>query len=243
MMLGRVLRTLGHAASAGPSPDVPATPTLSVADAEDGTGATATVSGSTAGTTNTVYYRTPTGATWQTGGSRTGDGTVTLALTPDDIRAHEAYVASQSAGGTASSPPVRFWATSATGAASRSLRRARIRDAAASAHLRQASDWGREVTWYSYAGATAYTLQAVVTSSGGREIGLRRPGDLDAESLTLEIARQGGWPPDRGRPGAYLVIDGDVWPVDRLAPVEQSFAWAAIFEVSCSRDAEPERDI
>ena len=53
--------------------------TLSIADNGDGTGATATISGSDAAT-NTVYYQVPGSGTWLSGGTRTGDGTVTLSL-------------------------------------------------------------------------------------------------------------------------------------------------------------------
>lgn len=56
--------------------------TLTITDALDGTGGTATVSGSAVGSSNTLY-RTPwTGAagaqSWTASGSRTGDGTITL---------------------------------------------------------------------------------------------------------------------------------------------------------------------
>jgi hypothetical protein len=63
-------------------------PTLAVADAADGTGGTATVTGSTAGTTNTLWawpYPTSTGSlTRTTVGSRTGDGTIDIVV-PDDL--------------------------------------------------------------------------------------------------------------------------------------------------------------
>ena len=59
-----------------------AIPTLTVVDHADGSGATATVEGSTAGSTNEVFAQAVDGqlgtATWTSYGSRTGDGTVTL---------------------------------------------------------------------------------------------------------------------------------------------------------------------
>lgn len=61
----------------------PSTPTLSVADDGDGS-ATVTVAGSSAGSTNTVYYATWDGTagplgSWTSGGNRTGDGTISVA--------------------------------------------------------------------------------------------------------------------------------------------------------------------
>lgn len=62
----------------------PNTPTLTVADNGDGTGAVATVAASSAGSTNTVYTAPWSTAgnnlTWTAATSRTGDGTVALAL-------------------------------------------------------------------------------------------------------------------------------------------------------------------
>lgn len=53
--------------------------TLSVSDNADGTGGVATISGSQGGTV-TVYSLSQFGTTWTSRGTRTGDGTVTLAL-------------------------------------------------------------------------------------------------------------------------------------------------------------------
>lgn len=62
----------------------PSTPALTLADKGDGTGATATIMGSDPGTTNTVYgFQQPctAGSLGATAlGSRTGDGTINLAL-------------------------------------------------------------------------------------------------------------------------------------------------------------------
>ena len=57
---------------------------LTITDARDGTGGTATISGSDAGTTNRLYAASfaggPIGSpTWTLVGSRTGDGTITVA--------------------------------------------------------------------------------------------------------------------------------------------------------------------
>ena len=76
-----------------------AVPTLSLTDLADGTGATATISGSTAGTTNAVYTSRWLGgfvnAAFASAGSRSGDGTLALSL-PNGY--HWAYVLSTKAG-------------------------------------------------------------------------------------------------------------------------------------------------
>lgn len=59
------------------------TPTLSITDAGTGVAATATISGSTLGTTNTIKAQAVAdrgNTTWVTLGSRSGDGTVALTL-------------------------------------------------------------------------------------------------------------------------------------------------------------------
>lgn len=78
----------------------PATPTLSVRDNADGTGATATITGSTAGSANAVdTVRIGTGGTlvW-TSHNRTGDGTLALPLANGQ---YLAIVSSSLAGATA----------------------------------------------------------------------------------------------------------------------------------------------
>lgn len=64
------------------------TPTVTCADDRDGTGSTATVAGSTAGTTNTVQYRSVAFAfdgtdTWVSGGNVSGDGVISNVLPSD----------------------------------------------------------------------------------------------------------------------------------------------------------------
>ncbi len=76
-------RTFGNNTGAvGGSP--PAVPVLAATDNGNGTGAVATISGSTAGTANTVYAQFVNGelgtSTWTSYGSRIGDGTVSLSL-------------------------------------------------------------------------------------------------------------------------------------------------------------------
>ncbi|MFA6245188.1 MAG: hypothetical protein WC655_29865, partial [Candidatus Hydrogenedentales bacterium] len=72
------------------------TPTLTWADTGDGTGGTATVAGSYAASTNTIYYASYAGdsetMTWTSAGSRTGDGTVAVSLASGHylLRCHSA---------------------------------------------------------------------------------------------------------------------------------------------------------
>lgn len=76
-------RVIGAIQPAPPTNAPPNTPTLTVADNGNGTGATATISGSSAGSSNTVEVSKigVDGALTQTAfGPRTGDGTVALSL-------------------------------------------------------------------------------------------------------------------------------------------------------------------
>ena len=57
----------------------PSTPTITFVDTGDGTGGVITVAGSDVGTTNQLYYFD--GATFQTGNSRTSDGTINFDMT------------------------------------------------------------------------------------------------------------------------------------------------------------------
>ncbi|HSG68909.1 MAG TPA: hypothetical protein VLA12_00765 [Planctomycetaceae bacterium] len=59
---------------------MPASPTITVTDNEDGT-ATVAVTGSDAGTTNTAYTAPARGGSWTSGGNRTGDGNITVTPT------------------------------------------------------------------------------------------------------------------------------------------------------------------
>jgi hypothetical protein len=90
-------------------------PTLAVADQGDGTGATATVSGSTAGTTNTIYTSSFSGATgsgsWTNSGNRVGNGTVDLSLS---VGHYFAYCDSTNGSLSEVSGPVYFVVTSTT---------------------------------------------------------------------------------------------------------------------------------
>lgn len=86
-------------------------PALSVVDNADGSGAVATISGSTPGTTNTVYVADWPGQAWAQGGQLTGDGTVALSSA---VGPHWAAVLSQSAAAAAVSLMVQFRVTDGT---------------------------------------------------------------------------------------------------------------------------------
>jgi len=62
---------------AGGGGDPPSTPSIAIVDNEDGT-ATVTISGSDAGTSNTVYTADWASDAWESAGSRVGDGDVAV---------------------------------------------------------------------------------------------------------------------------------------------------------------------
>jgi hypothetical protein len=85
-----------------------ATPTLSLADNGDGTGATATITGNTWGT-NTVYVAPSPYAAFTSYGTRSGDGTLTISV---PVGKYIAYTS----GPSGVSPPVVSQATGGTSA-------------------------------------------------------------------------------------------------------------------------------
>jgi len=93
---------------------MPATPTLSIANNQDGT-ATVTVAGSDSGSTNTVYaaridttWDSDSLPSWVSKGSRSEDGTVDITLSG---AVWFVYVASELSGATASTPPYAAFVT------------------------------------------------------------------------------------------------------------------------------------
>lgn len=94
----------------------PATPTLTIADNGDGTGAVVTIAGSTAGSTNQVYTVSRSGGSWTLGGSRTGNGTVVVTLATGG---YLVYVLSSLSGGYAISAVSTFSVTDSTLASGR----------------------------------------------------------------------------------------------------------------------------
>jgi hypothetical protein len=89
--MGLLGRGFGTTSTATP----PATPTLTASDNGDGTGAVATIAGSTAGSMNRVYTVSAAGGSWTLAGTRTGDGVVALALSAG---VYFAYVSSAAGG-------------------------------------------------------------------------------------------------------------------------------------------------
>ncbi len=98
---------LGDYATGGGSP--PATPTLAVADNADGTGAVATITGSDGSASNAVWAQPAGGGAFASAGSRTGNGTVALALATGY---YWAYVVSTKSGLTSTSNLVYFQVSS-----------------------------------------------------------------------------------------------------------------------------------
>lgn len=76
---------------------------LSITDNQDGTGVIATIASSSGGSV-TFYYQSVTGTSWTSGGSRTGDGNISVSL--DD-----GYYWGYSIEGSTISNVVYFWST------------------------------------------------------------------------------------------------------------------------------------
>ncbi len=76
------------AAGSGDAGDPLDTPTLTIEDNADGTGAVATIEDSTTGTTNTVWVVPVGDDEFENAGSRTGDGSVDLDLSRDTYLAY-----------------------------------------------------------------------------------------------------------------------------------------------------------
>lgn len=96
---------------------------VTIADAADGTGGTATIAGSAGGSTNTLYRAKFDGTegvplTWASMGSRTGDGTITITTGPM-ANYYLWYVSNVSGGTTTVSPVVLYSLTDVTLAAVR----------------------------------------------------------------------------------------------------------------------------
>ena len=88
----------------------PSVPTLTFADAGDGSGGVAEVAGATAGSMNQVYTVPRTGGLWTLSGTRTGDGTLTLSLA---VGGYLAYVLSSLDGAYAVSAAIAITVTDA----------------------------------------------------------------------------------------------------------------------------------
>lgn len=108
----RDLITLGLGPTTGGGGSAPATPVLTVTDNGNGTGGVATVTGSTAGTTNTVYSQPNGSTTWTSRGNRTGDGTISMSITTTGR--YFFVVLSVNANGTVASNVVDLYITDTT---------------------------------------------------------------------------------------------------------------------------------
>ena len=93
---------------------MPTVPTLAIVDKTDGTGATATVSGSDPGTTNRVYTMLQGASSWSLGATISDDGSSDLALS---VGWYWGHVTSDDGAGTVSyGAPIAFVVTDADAA-------------------------------------------------------------------------------------------------------------------------------
>lgn len=189
----------------------PSTPSIRIRNNQDDT-ATATITGSDAGTTNTVLiYLLHGGALiLKDAGSRVGDGTLEI----DKPRGqYSGYVVSE-LDNILSLPsnPDTFWITSGD--------QYNIRTAAADAELLvlQLSQYGVQVEFKNGDSATGVVIWGSF-ESGGEVIQLRNTVRTDLSNVVFHAPRQPGFPPEEFATGATIAYDeARTWEIDSLAP-------------------------
>jgi len=205
----------------------PTTPTLRIINNQDDT-ATATISGSDSGTTNTVWIFLRHGGVLELidAGSRTGDGDVTISNPNGE---YIGYVVSE-LDNILSLPsnPDGFWVTSD--------RQYLIRTSAAEAELQatRLSQYGHQVTFQNGNTATPITVWATI-ESGRETIQLRNTTRTDLSDFVFHIPRQTGFPPADFAVGATITYDGKEWEIDIVEPSNGLLSASSSFRCVCGR--------
>ena len=184
----------------------PTTPSIRIINNQDDT-ATATISGSDAGSTNTVWIFLRHNGVLELidAGNRVGDGDVTITNPTGE---YIGYVVSEIDNILSlPSDPDGFWVSSD--------RQYLIRTAAAEAELQatRLSQYGIQVEFRNGNTATPVTVWATLES--GREvIQLRETARTQIEEYVFHIPRQTGFPPERFAPGATITADDKIYEID-----------------------------
>lgn len=203
----------------------PTTPTIRIINNQDDT-ATATISGSDTGTTNTVwvFLRHEGVLELTNGGSRTGDGEVTLTNVRGE---YIGYVISE-LDNVLSLPsnPDGFWITQGN--------QWNLRTAAAEAEIQiiQLSEFGVQIEYQNGNTATPVTLWASARN-GDEIIQLRNTTKTDLSNITFFVPRQTGFPPASFAVGATVTVGAQEWEVDRIRKGNALIDYSATFELVC----------
>ena len=214
----------GSATSHGGVPD---TPTIRIINNQDDT-ATATISGSQTGSTNTVWIFLRHGGVMSlvNGGSRVNDGDVTITKPEGEYIGY--VIATIDGLNSLPSDPDGFWITQDY--------QYTIRTAAAEAELQviRLSQFGREVEFKNGSSATPVTVWATL-DAGRQQIQLRNTTRTDQAAVTFYIPRQTSFPPAEFAVGATVTYDSKEYEIDTLIPNAGEVDTSSGFECVCGR--------
>jgi len=207
----------------------PTAATLTVQDDQDGNSATATITGSSQGSTSNRVYTALRGVgDWTLSATITGNGSDTLTLTPGEYMAitvpYEGAVV-----GLASGPSYFHVSTTRS-------RMERIRDRMAQVVLRQAekSLYGLSVEYYEYPGATPVTIKGILDPDQFRTSFMGQ-GVTDLRTFTITVPRQTGFPPTRFKTGHLIGRDSVKYSIDDVEFDAEEESKSPAFRFQCSR--------
>ena len=181
---------LGTLAAGGTAP---ATPVLYVVDSLDGSTATATVTGSDAGSVNRIWLRRQGGNTPILAGTRIGDGPVTVTQFAGEYLS----MVTSTLRGVSSNMGNAFWISQ------QSVLRTTLQNGPALAHLEVCKVLGVRVDFYNNDEA-CQTLWAMDMSAEDSTTTIE--GETAVRRMVLEVPRQTGFPVKKIKPGAYFVV-------------------------------------
>jgi hypothetical protein len=208
-----------------PAGDAPTAANLNVVDNQDGSTATATISGGDADARYTVYTTKHGTRDWTNSGFRTGNGDVTLTLSKGD------YIACVIGGTVAMSVGQAsfFWISNS------SVLRSNTRDLTAKAVLDALSGNGT---------SNAMGVQVTITPPTGDPVTVWASDDnfrqttqlrdvvTDEFDFELEVPRQTGFPPAAFLVGTFVTHNDITYQLDE---VEGNLDLSAVFVLRCGR--------
>ena len=210
----------------------PTTPTLTVTDNQDGSTATATISGSDSGSTNIVYGWLSFGGilSLTNMGSRSGDGDVTITQAVGNYQAVAISLKDSSY-----SIPSDPWPFTITGAYKYQFR---DNSARVALHILMHLGVGDLVTYQN--GSQGDAIEVWSKIIGGKSVTTLRNDIFTGEQdLVLEIPRQTGFPPgetaDAWLHTGTITYNSEVFAIDNITPGNGIPRTSAIFTIECSR--------